>query len=127
MDDYEVYDKINTTAANWLRLYEKNTQMPLGIRNFGGKNKIHIWLLKMINIASIANGYTDYYIGCSLKDYIKFRFFKHFNHMKKLSKNYKGPMKVAFIDIPVFVDELCYACGCSYTDIENMFDGYWSD
>lgn len=57
MDDYDIYDKINTTAANWLRLLAKNSKMSLGIKDFNSKNKIHVWLLKMIEIASVANGY----------------------------------------------------------------------
>lgn len=125
MDDFDIYDKINTTAANWLRLFAKNSQMPLGIKNFSSKNKIHVWLLKMIEIASIANGYEDYWIECNWIDWIKFRFFKHFNHMKKFSKMRTKNLEIVFIDIPIFVDEVCEACGRTYEDIERMFDSYW--
>lgn len=125
MDDYNIYDKINTTAANWLRIYAKNTQQLLGIKKFSGKNKIHIWLLKMIEIASLANGYQDYWVECSWFDWIKFKFFKHFTHMKKYSKKNNKKSNIIFIDIPIFVDEICEACGRTYKDIEQMFDNYW--
>ena len=122
MDDYDLYDKINTTAANWLRLYRKNVQMPLGIRNFGRHNKFHIWVLKMIDMVSLVNGYEDYYVECNWIDWIIFRYIKHFRHMKRLPKK---PIEIAFIDVPVFVDEVCAACEVKPVNIETMFDGYW--
>lgn len=99
--------------------------MPLGIRDFNGKNYFHIWVLKMIDIASLANGYQDYWIGCGWIDWIKFRFFKHFRHMKKLTKNYNKQKDIAFIDISVFIDEVCEACNVKSVNIESMFEGYW--
>lgn len=122
MDDYSLYDKINTTAANWLRLYRKNVQMPLGIRDFGRHNKFHIWVLKMIDMVSLVNGYEDYYVGCNWIDWIIFRYIKHFRHMKRLPKK---SIEIAFIDVPVFVDEVCAACEVKPVNIETMFDGYW--
>jgi len=125
MDDYNLYDQINTTAANWLRLYMRRVKMPLGIRNFNSKNNFHVWVLKMIDIASIANGYKDYYIGCNWYDWINFKMFKKFKCMKKLPNNFIGNMDIAFIDIPAFVDEICDACKIKPVNIENMFDSYW--
>ena len=122
MDDYSLYDKINTTAANWLRLYRKNVQIPLGIRNFGRHNKYYIWVLKMIDMVSLVNGYEDYYVGCSWIDWIIFRYVKHFRHMKRLPKK---SMEIAFINVPMFVAEVCTACEVEPVNIEAMFDGYW--
>lgn len=124
MDDYNLYDQINTTAANWLRIYAKSVQMPLGIRNFNRKNYFYVWVLKMIDMASIANGYQDYYINCSLIDWLIFRFVRKYKHMKKLPRNFNDT-KIAFIDVSVFVDEICDACKVKPINIENMFDGYW--
>lgn len=122
MDNYDLYDQINTTAANWLRLYAKNINKSLGIKNFNCKNKFHLWTLKMIELASIANGYDDYYVDCNWFVWFKFKFLKHFKHLKKVLKKNNN---IAYIDVKTFVDEVCIACKVKSVNIECMFDGYW--
>lgn len=124
MNNYDLYDKVNTIAVNWLSIYMKNIGKPLGIKNFNEKNKKYLWFLKNINIVSIINGYKDYYVECNIITWIKFKYFKHFKHMKKISF-YSDIDSIEFIDIEQFIKEICLACDITIKDIEDMFIDYW--
>ena len=109
---YNLYDIINTTAVRWLQYNSQIKKCPLGIKNFGRINYIHMWLLHQIRFNSIYNGYEDYYIDSSWYDYLYLRFIKKWKHLKKANKK----SNVCLIDIDIFCDELIAAYNNEHED-----------
>ena len=122
MEKFDIYDKINTTAAVWLKTYKKRIGLPLGIRQFKINDARYKWLLQIINIVSIADGYTDFYIECNWFIWFYLRFIKKLKHVKRVKNNYDD---ITFIDTIIFIKEVCNVCESDTSIIESIYNSYW--
>ena len=121
MPDLDLYDSINTIAARWLEKKKKTRELPLGIKKFERKNKIHLWLLHIMSVFSVAAGYEDFYIDCSWFDYFYIRCIKKINHARKM----KRKTNAFLIEPELFAKEVCEKFARSSEDVKYIYDTYW--
>lgn len=121
MPDLDLYDSINTMAARWLMWNSRERKQPLGIKDFKRKNKIHLWLLYIMNSFSITAGYEDFYLDCSWFDYLYIRYIKRMRHVKKMN----GKTDVFLIESELFAKEICECFEKDADFVQYIYDMYW--
>ena len=121
--NFDLYDKINTTAVQWLTYNAKAHNKPIGIKNFFKHNLYHMWLLHMMQNYSIFNGYVNYYIEGNFFTFLYLRYIRKFKNLR-----YRFNKDVLMIEVGLFVDELisCFD-NVNPSIIEQMYKEYWGD
>ena len=119
--DLTLFDGINTLAARWLVWNSKANKQPLGIKNFKRKNPIHMWLLYIMNSVSVATGYQDFYLKCSLIDYLYIRFIRKMRHVKRIKNN----VDVFLIEPKIFAKEVCENFNQTEDIVGYIYNEYW--
>lgn len=119
--DLTLFDGINTLAARWLVWNSKANKQPLGIKNFKRKNPIHMWLLYIMNSVSVATGYQDFYLNCSLIDYLYIRFIRKMRHVKRTKNN----IGVFLIEPKIFAKEVCENFNQTEDIVGYIYNEYW--
>ena len=120
--DFCLFDNINTTAVHWLTWNSMKYNQPLGIKKFNRKNKIHLWLLHIMNSFSIGEGYKNFYIDCSLIDYMYIKYIKKIHQIKRVNnKN-----DVFLIEPELFAKEVCEQFNKESIIVEDIYNQYWS-
>lgn len=123
MDDYSLYDSINTYAVRWLTYNAKSHVKPLGIKNFNKKSTYHMWLLKMIESYSVFNNYCNYYIDGNFISYLYLRYIKKFKHLRYTINCKKNLM----IEADIFIKELTESFGENPNIVLKIYNKYWGD
>lgn len=120
--DFCLFDNINTTAVRWLTWNSIKYNQPLGIKKFSRKNKIHLWLLHIMNSFSIGAGYENFYIDCSLIDYMYIKYIKKIHHIKRVNNK----IDVFLIEPELFAKEVCEQFNKESIIVEDIYNQYWS-
>lgn len=119
--ELNLYDNINTWAVRWLIWNAEDKKINLGIKQFNRHNKMHLWLLYMMNSYSIARGYETIYINCSFWSYLWLKYIKGLKQVQR----WRIGDKALLIEPLTFAKELCKGFNEAPQITEKIYDTYW--